>query len=65
MMEWMTPGVTFLVYAGVCAGGWWAVWRIYPETMGLSLEEVGRVLEGGWGVGGRGREGDDEDEGGG
>jgi len=26
------------------------IWRIYPETKGLSLEEVGELLANGWGV---------------
>jgi SP family myo-inositol transporter-like MFS transporter 13 len=50
MMEWFTPGWTFFIYAGVCAGGWICIWRIYPETNGLSLEEVGLLLADGWGV---------------
>ena len=50
MMEWLTPGWTFFIYAGVCAGGWICIWRIYPETNGLSLEEVGLLLADGWGV---------------
>ncbi|PQE25497.1 hypothetical protein CJF30_00000212 [Rutstroemia sp. NJR-2017a BBW] len=50
MMELLTPFWTFLVYAAVCALGWCAIWRIYPETMGLSLEETGELLKNGWGV---------------
>lgn len=50
MMEVLTPVWTFAAYAGVCVGGWWCVWRIYPETMGLGLEEVGGLLADGWGV---------------
>lgn len=30
--------------------GWIAVWWIYPETVGLSLEEATGLLEHGWGV---------------
>jgi SP family myo-inositol transporter-like MFS transporter 13 len=59
MMELMTPFWTFLVYAAVCALGWCAIWRIYPETMGLSLEETGELLKNGWGVG---RRTEDEEE---
>lgn len=50
MMEWMTPGWTFATYAGVCVAGWVCIWKIYPETNGLSLEEVGLLLADGWGV---------------
>ncbi|EAW10073.1 putative MFS myo-inositol transporter [Aspergillus clavatus NRRL 1] len=50
MMEWLSPGWTFAVYAGVCAVGWTGVWAIYPEMSGLSLEEVKGLLADGWGV---------------
>ena len=41
---------TFASYAAVCAVGWVAIWLIYPETAGLSLEEAADLLEHGWGV---------------
>lgn len=50
MMEWISPGWTFIVYAVVCAVGWIGVWAIYPEMSGLSLEEVKGLLADGWGV---------------
>ncbi|RDW62690.1 general substrate transporter-8 [Coleophoma crateriformis] len=50
MMEFLTPSVTFLIYAGICLAGWLIVLRIYPETTGLSLEETGALLATGWGV---------------
>ena len=50
MMEFLTPTGTFVVYAGVCAACWGTVWRIYPETAGLSLEDVGGLLKEGYGV---------------
>lgn len=50
MMDMLTPFWTFMTYAGVCAVGWVAVWAIYPETMGLELEDVGELLRHGWGV---------------
>lgn len=50
MMELLTPQWTFVCYAVVCAVGWCVIWRIYPETMGLALEEVGDLLKDGWGV---------------
>ncbi|KAH8599309.1 MFS sugar transporter-like protein [Bisporella sp. PMI_857] len=50
MMEWLTPTWTFIVYALLCIVGWFCIWRIYPETKGLSLEEIGSLLADGWGV---------------
>ncbi|KAI9760310.1 MAG: fatty-acyl coenzyme A oxidase [Chaenotheca gracillima] len=50
MMDVLTPTGTFVFYATVCVAGWAAVWKIYPETTGLSLEEVGGLLAHGWGV---------------
>ncbi|CAG8082298.1 unnamed protein product [Penicillium nalgiovense] len=50
MMEWISPSWTFALYALVCVVGWIAVWAIYPEMSGLSLEEVKGLLADGWGV---------------
>lgn len=50
MMEAVTPKWTFVCYAVVCAVAWVVIWFIYPETMGLGLEEVGDLLKNGWGV---------------
>ena len=50
MMELLTPGWTFVTYAVICAFGWVAIWWIYPETAGLELEDVGKLLQNGWGV---------------
>ncbi|KAK3691604.1 hypothetical protein LTR37_018559 [Vermiconidia calcicola] len=50
MMELLSPGVTFETYALICVVGWMGVWSIYPETAGLELEEVGKLLDKGWGV---------------
>ena len=50
MIEFVTPTGTFALYALVCVGAWMAVWKIYPETAGLGLEEVGSLLREGWGV---------------
>jgi MFS transporter, SP family, solute carrier family 2 (myo-inositol transporter), member 13 len=55
MMEALSPTWTFATYAAVCCVGYVIVWRIYPETAGLSLENVGALLRDGWGVGGRER----------
>ena len=51
MMQFLTPVWTFATYAAVCVAGWFFIWRIYPETRGLGLEEVGELLKNGWGVG--------------
>ena len=50
LMDVMGATVTFAAYAVVCFVGWWAVYFFYPETMGLELEDVGRLLDKGWGV---------------
>lgn len=50
MMETLSPTGTFAFYALVCAACWWTVYRIYPETAGLGLEDVGGLLADGWGV---------------
>lgn len=51
MVEFWGPGPTFVFYAAVCVGGLWGVWRIYPETAGLELEDIGELLREGYGVG--------------
>lgn len=50
LMELLSPSWTFVVYGLVCAGGWFAIWTIYPETAGLTLEEAAALLDEGWGV---------------
>ena len=50
MMQMLSPTGTFAIYACVCVGAWVAVRKVYPETAGLGLEEVGDVLREGWGV---------------
>ena len=50
MMEVLTPVWTFAFYALVCLAGWACIWRIYPETKGLGLEEMRGLLKDGWGV---------------
>jgi SP family myo-inositol transporter-like MFS transporter 13 len=49
-MEFLGASTTFGLYAGICLLGWVAVHRIYPETSGLELEDVGDLLSDGWGV---------------
>jgi len=51
LMDAMTPSWTFVLYAAVCVIGYGLIWRIYPETAGLSLEEAANLVENeGWGV---------------
>ena len=68
MMDVLGPGWTFVGYAGVCAVGWVGVWGVYPETMGLGLEEIGGLLQNGYGVreselDGEGEEGEEKGSG--
>lgn len=51
LMDALSPSWTFVLYAGICAVGYVLIWRIYPETAGLSLEEATALLENDWGVG--------------
>ena len=50
MMDALSPSWTFVLYAAICVVGYTLVWRIYPETAGLTLEEATAMLEHGWGV---------------
>jgi SP family myo-inositol transporter-like MFS transporter 13 len=51
LMDILTPPWTFALYALICAVGYVLVWRCYPETTRLSLEEAASLLEDdGWGV---------------
>jgi SP family myo-inositol transporter-like MFS transporter 13 len=51
LMDALTPSWTFVLYAAICAGGYGLIWRFYPETSGLSLEEAASLLEDDhWGV---------------
>lgn len=50
MMDRMTPSGAFGFYAGICAVGWVAVIFLYPDLSGFTLEEVGQILEHGFGV---------------
>lgn len=50
LMDTLSPSWTFVLYAGICGIGYILIWRIYPETAGLSLEEATALLDNGWGV---------------
>ncbi|PSR90534.1 general substrate transporter [Coniella lustricola] len=52
LMDALSPSWTFVLYAIVCVVGLWAVYLVYPETSGLTLEEAASLLErDDWGVG--------------
>ena len=50
LMDRITPSGAFGFYAGLCLLGWLFCVFCYPETAGLSLEEVTEVFESGFGV---------------
>jgi SP family myo-inositol transporter-like MFS transporter 13 len=50
LMDVLSPSWTFVLYAVLCGIGHVLIWRIYPETAGLSLEEATTLLDNGWGV---------------
>jgi SP family myo-inositol transporter-like MFS transporter 13 len=50
-MDRITPAGAFGFYAGLCFLGWVFVLFCFPETAGLSLEEVRLVFRKGFGVG--------------
>ncbi|GAB7348121.1 hypothetical protein MBLNU459_g6139t1 [Dothideomycetes sp. NU459] len=50
MMQTLGATTTFVCYTTICVLGWCLIWAIYPETSGLALEDVGRLLATGWGV---------------
>lgn len=63
-VEWMWGGAQglFIVYALVCGVGCLVVYRIYPETRGLRMEEIEGVLRNGWGVNRETKKGADEED---
>lgn len=50
LMARITPAGAFGFYAGLCFLGWIFCVLCYPETAGLSLEEVTNVFEDGFGI---------------
>jgi len=50
LMSSITPAGAFGFYAGLCLLGWFFVLGCFPETAGLSLEEVKMVFRNGFGI---------------
>ncbi|TEB32804.1 hypothetical protein FA13DRAFT_1731329 [Coprinellus micaceus] len=50
LMDRITPAGAFGFYAGLCFLGWVFVLLCFPETAGLSLEEVRLVFKNGFGI---------------
>ena len=50
LMNGITPSGAFGFYAGICLLGWLFCVFCYPETAGLSLEEVCAIFDKGFGV---------------
>ncbi|KIY72073.1 general substrate transporter [Cylindrobasidium torrendii FP15055 ss-10] len=50
LMDKITPSGAFGFYAGLCLLGWIFVIFCFPETAGLSLEEVKMVFKNGFGI---------------
>ena len=50
LMAQITPSGAFGFYAGLCLLGFIFCVCCFPETAGLSLEEVSRVFEDGFGI---------------
>jgi SP family myo-inositol transporter-like MFS transporter 13 len=50
MLQNITPTGTFAFYAGLCVMGQIFIYFFYPETAGLTIEEVQELLTGGFNV---------------
>lgn len=46
MLERLSGGITFLIFAIICLGNLLYVWRYVPETKGKTLEELEKELSG-------------------
>nr|VWP02420.1 Zn(2)-C6 fungal-type domain-containing protein [Ganoderma boninense] len=50
LMDRITPAGAFGFYAGLSVLGWFFCLFAYPETAGVSLEEVGLIFKDGFGI---------------
>ena len=50
LMDRITPAGAFGFYAGLCLLGWLFCIFCFPETAGLSLEEVRLIFRNGFGI---------------
>lgn len=50
LLNTVSAGGTFVLYAITCTVGWGLIYCIYPEMSGMGLEEVRALLADGWGV---------------
>ncbi|EPE08881.1 myo-inositol transporter [Ophiostoma piceae UAMH 11346] len=49
-MKNTTPSGAFGFYAGICMAGWVCVYFCYPEVKGITLEEISKLFQHGFGV---------------
>ncbi|KAH8667104.1 general substrate transporter [Xylariales sp. PMI_506] len=49
-MENTTPSGTFGFYAGICIIGWFCIYFCYPEVKGITLEDISKIFQHGFGV---------------
>lgn len=50
LMQSISPTGTFVLFAAICLAGELFVYKVYPETAGLALEEVQDLLKGGFNI---------------
>ncbi|EIW70914.1 hypothetical protein TREMEDRAFT_29066 [Tremella mesenterica DSM 1558] len=50
LMDAISPSGAFLIYAILCVGGWFFCYFLYPETSGLTLEQVYQLFSEDFGV---------------
>ncbi len=43
-VEWFNTSNTFWIYAAICVVGFWGIFKLLPETKGISLEKLEKQL---------------------